>query len=229
MGIDIKADGTALLRLLQLTSPALPVGAFAYSQGLEYAVHARWVHDEVTAQEWICSLMREAVARLDVPLLARLYHAWENDDEEALHYWSAYLHASREARELQEEDMHLGSALARLLRDLALPRALPWVTHPHTAYPVLFALAAVEWRIALPEAAHGYLWAWCEAQVAAAIKLVPLGQTAGQRILSRVVIEIPAAVEEALVLSDDEIAYVAPRLAIGSALHENQYSRLFRS
>ncbi len=229
MNTDSNAKRAALLRLLQLTSPALPVGAFAYSQGLEYAVNARWVHDEATARDWICGLLCNGLARLDAPVLARLYAAWSSYDEEALEYWSAMLHASREARELQEEDGHLGAALARLLRDLELPQAAPWVPHAHTGYAVLFALAAAEWRIALPEAVSGYLWAWCEAQVAAAIKLVPLGQTAGQRILSRVVMEIPTVVDEGLALADDEIGYAAPRLAIGSALHETQYSRLFRS
>ena len=225
----MNGERTALLRLLQLSSPSLPIGAFAYSQGLEYAVHARWVDDEDTARDWIVGLLRNALARLDVPLLARLYSAWNERDDEALHYWSAYLHASREARELQEEDGHLGAALARLLRDLDLTQAAPWVRHPHAGYAVLFALAASQWRIPLREAAGAYLWVWCEAQVAAAIKLVPLGQTAGQRILSRVVTEIPAVVDEALLLSDDEIGYAAPRLALGSALHESQYSRLFRS
>lgn len=221
-------DG-GLLRLLQLTSPALPIGAFAYSQGLEYAVQAQWVHDETSAQAWILGVMREGVARLDVPVLARLYRAWSVNDEDALDYWSAYLRASREAAELREEDRQLGMALARLLRDLEIAEAAPWLTRPQANLATLFALAAVRWNISLRDAANGYLWSWTEAQVAAAVKLVPLGQTAGQRILSRAVLEIPAAAAAGWSLSDDEIGYAAPRLAIGSALHESQYSRLFRS
>ena len=229
METEPRSRDGALLRLLQLTSPTLPIGAFAYSQGLEYAVQAGWVHDESSARAWIIGVMREGVARLDVPVLARLYRGWSVNDAAALDYWSAYLRASREAAELREEDRQLGMALARLLRDLEIAEAVPWLTRPQASLATLFALAAVRWDISLRDAANGYLWSWTEAQVAAAVKLVPLGQTAGQRILSHAVLEIPAATAAGLTLSDDEIGYAAPRLAIGSALHESQYSRLFRS
>jgi urease accessory protein len=224
-----QEDGAALLRLMQLVSPALPVGAYAYSQGMEYAVHAAWLRDEESAAVWILGVVRHLLARVDVPVLARLYRAWMTDDEAALLYWSGYLRACRESRELQEEDSQMGKALARLLRDLNMAEAEPWIEHPAAGYAVLFSLAAVRWQVPLGAAAQGYLWSWAENQVAAAIKLVPLGQTAGQRILSRVSESIPAAVTQGLVLSDERIGFVAQRLAMGSALHEHQYSRLFRS
>ena len=224
-----RDDDTALLRLMQLVSPALPVGAYAYSQGMEYAVHATWLRDEASVDDWILGLLRQVLSRVDVPVLARLYRAWSEDDEEALSYWSAYLRACRESRELQEEDRQLGRALARLLRDLNVTEAAPWVDHPSAGFAVLFALAAMRWRVSLRAAAQGYLWSWAENQVAAAIKLVPLGQTAGQRILSRVCAAIPDAVTRGLALEDEQIGFVAQRLAMGSALHEHQYSRLFRS
>lgn len=219
----------ALPRLLQLSSPALPVGAYAYSQGLEHAVHAHWVDDEASARDWIVGLLREGLARLDVPVLARLYRAWGDGDGAAVQRWAAFLRACREAAELQQEDRQLGQALARLLRDLDLPEATPWQHRPDAGFAVLFALAAVRWEVPLASAAQAYLWAWSENQVMAAIKLVPLGQTAGQRILSHAVPHITAAAAEGLALADDDIGYAAPGLAIGSALHESQYSRLFRS
>lgn len=219
----------ALLRLLQLASPALPVGAYAYSQGLEHAVVACWVRDEETAARWIIGMLEHPLAHLDAPLLARLYRGWQGDDRDAVRYWNRYLQASRESAELLAEDRQLGGALARLLADLDITTATDWRRGRAPSFATMFALAAVRWNIALPDAVSGYLWSWCENQVAAAIKLVPLGQTAGQRILSRAVGAIPAVVERALTLSDDDIGCVAPAAAIGSALHETQYSRLFRS
>ena len=224
-----RHDDAALLRLMQLVSPALPVGAYAYSQGMEYAVHAAWLRDEESVDAWILGLLQQLLSRVDVPVLARLYRAWQAHDEAALSYWSGYLRACRESRELQEEDRQLGRALARLLRDLNMAEAAPWIDRPAAGFAVLFALAAVRWHVPLQAAAQGYLWSWAENQVAAAIKLVPLGQTAGQRILSRACAAIPAAASDGLALDDGQIGFVAQRLAMGSALHEDQYSRLFRS
>jgi urease accessory protein len=227
---DISSgEGAVLLRLMQLTSPALPVGAYAYSQGMEYAVHAGWLRDEDTAREWIIGLLLHPLAQIDVPVFARLYTAWRAGDERALDHWSALLKASRESRELQEEDRQLGMALARLLCDLGLEEAAAWRRHPHAGFAVLFSLAAAHWHIPLEPAVQGYLWSWTENQVAAAIKLIPLGQTAGQRILLRASKAMPAAAAAGLRLADEEIGCMAQRLAIGSALHEGQYSRLFRS
>lgn len=225
----VQDDGSALLRLMQLVSPALPVGAYAYSQGMEYAVDAAWLRDEEAVTAWILGLLQHLLGRVDVPVLVRLHRAWMANDEEALLYWSGYLRACRESRELQEEDSQLGRALARLLRDLNMAEAAPWIEHPDAGFAVLFALAAARWRVPVKAAAQGYLWSWAENQVAAAIKLVPLGQTAGQRILSLASASIPAAVTRGLVLRDEQIGFVAQRLAMGSALHEHQYSRLFRS
>jgi len=228
--IDITLENdSALLRLMQLVSPALPVGAYAYSQGMEYAVHAAWLRDENTVSEWILGLLQQSMARVDVPVLARLYRAWMRDDGEAVLYWSAYLRACRESRELQEEDSQMGKALARLLHDLNVAGVEPWITHPACGFALTFSLAAVRWRIPLQAAAQGYLWSWAENQVAAAIKLVPLGQTAGQRILSQVSEAIPAALDRGLAVHDEQIGFVAQRWVMGSALHEHQYSRLFRS
>ena len=138
---DLAQDNdSALLRLMQLVSPALPVGAYAYSQGMEYAVHAAWLHDEGTVSEWILDLLQQSLARVDVPMLARLYRAWMNDDDEAVLYWSAYLRACRESRELQEEESQMGRALARLLRDLNIAAAEPWINHPASGFAVMFSM-----------------------------------------------------------------------------------------
>lgn len=218
-----------LLRLLQLASPMLPVGAYAYSQGLEWAVESAWVRDEHSAADWIGGVLGAGPAQLEVPVLARLYLAWANNDLERVHHWSRCLDAARESGELQGEARQLGESLAVLLTQLGVEDARDWKEIEYAGFATLFALAAVHYRVPLPETALGYLWAWCENQVAAAVKLVPLGQAAGQRILSTLIERLPAVAEHGLALADDAIGMLAPRLAIASARHETQYTRLFRS
>ena len=219
----------ASLRLWQLISPALPIGAFAYSQGLEYAIDQQWVNDEDSAQQWIRGLLTHSLSSLEVPILARVYKAWQKEDIQTVIYWNRYLQASRESNELLMEDQHIGSALQKLLGDLSIKQVEQWPEDSKPSFATMFGLAAAHWSVTLNEGCQGFLWAWCENQVAAAIKLVPLGQTAGQRILSAIINDIPTAVEQGLLLTDEEIGAAAHGLGIASALHETQYTRLFRS
>jgi urease accessory protein len=214
------------LRLLQLCSPALPIGAFAYSQGLEHAVEAGWVRDEDSARGWILGLLEESLARLEVPVLARLLAAFRDGDDAAARRWNDFVLACRGSAELRAEEERLGSALGRLLVTLGVAGADGWAAPSHLA---MFALAAARWEIAAPDAAGGYLFAWAENQVGAASRLVPLGQSAAQRILSGAVERIPGAVARGLALADDDVGFCAPGQAIAAALHEGQYSRIFRS
>lgn len=220
---------SSLPRLLQLCSPTLPVGAYAYSQGLECAVERGWVRDEASVGEWILGLLGHSMQRLDLPVFARLYRSWRDADVDAVRRWNARLYASREAAELQREDRHLGMALARLLVDLGVSEAASWRNAPCVCFATLFSLAAVRWEIPLPEAVTGYAWAWTENQIIAATRLIPLGQTASQRLLVVASPAIAAAVAEGLTLADAAIGAAAPGLALAGALHETQYSRLFRS
>ena len=219
----------ASLRLWQLISPALPVGAFAYSQGLEYAIDQQWVTDEKDTLNWIRGLLNHSMASLDVPLLARIYNAWQKEDIDTAVYWNQHLQASRESSELLMEDRQIGGALQQLLGDLEVKPVKLWPEDIQPGFAAMFALAAAHWNVTVNETCQGFLWAWCENQVAAAIKLVPLGQTAGQRILSALIEDIPNAVKHGLSLPDDEIGAAAQGLGIASALHETQYTRLFRS
>jgi urease accessory protein len=187
----LSADPHALLRLCHLVSPALPVGAYAYSQGLEFAVHAGWVTDEASTLEWLQGLSRHAIGTLDLPILLRLHRCWRSAQREAVRDWTAQLIASRETRELRAEDVHLGRALARVLVELEIPEAAAW-QRAQPAFATLFALAAARWQIDASDALRGYLWAWTENQVLAAVKLVPLGQSAGQRLLHRLIEHMPS-------------------------------------
>lgn len=218
-----------LLRLLQLVSPTLPVGAYAYSQGMEQAVELGWIGNEAQAAGWIEGVLGNGLARLDAPVLARLHAAWTCNDAAQVGHWNAFLYACRESAELQAEDRTLARALVRLLTDLGVADARRFAEDERITFAALFALAAVHWRIPAVHCVQGYLWSWCENQVAAAIKLVPLGQTAGQRMLLRLGARIPELARAALELADDDIGQVMQGQAMASAWHETQYSRLFRS
>ena len=220
---------TSPQRLWQLISPALPVGAYAYSQGLEYAVKVGWVRDEKSCMDWVNGLAREVMPYVDLPLLHRMYKAWQRNDIDAALKWNRYLLASRESGELLQEDKAMGRALGRLAQDLgaALPHELR--SAKTISYAAVFSWLGVCWKIELEQAVAGYLWSWCENQVAAAIKLIPLGQTAGQRILLELGGAIPAIVAMGLICDDEDIGMTAQGLGIASALHETQYTRLFRS
>ncbi|HET6146706.1 MAG TPA: urease accessory UreF family protein [Polyangia bacterium] len=223
------SDPVASLRLLQLVSPALPIGTFAYSQALEAAVAAGWIDGEPGARDWIGGLLAGTVGGLDLPVLLRLHGAWTRDDQDAVAAWSRFLLAARAAGELQTEERQLGGNLARLLGGLGVGEAPAWIARADVSYAAMFALAAVRWQIPLASALQGHAFAWVEAQTSAAVRLVPLGQTAGQRILLELGALIPAVVARALAVADDDIAAAAPSHAIASARHETQYSRLFRS
>ncbi|WP_089660123.1 urease accessory protein UreF [Franzmannia pantelleriensis] len=221
-------DDLALLGLLQLVSPALPIGAFAWSQGLESAFELGWVSDEASLGEWLAGVLDDGLAHCDLPALAGLYTAWEHGDAEAIAEWDVWLAANRETAELAAEDSRLGASLARLLGSLErLPDSgmLP----PDAGYVTLFAWTARMRGVTQRQALLGFAWAWLENQLAVACKALPLGHTAAQRLVERLRPALVVAVDLALELDDDELGPALPGLAMASALHETQYSRLFRS
>lgn len=226
---ELRVRPDALPRLLQLASPALPVGGFAYSRGLETAVELGWVRDAATARAWIEGLLRHNAGPLDVPLLLRLHAAWTAGERAAVERWARFGDAARESAELQLEARRMGASLARLLRDLELASADELSGAAGESLLAAFALAAVRLGLDAPTAARAYLWTWLEAQVTAAVKLVPLGQTDGQRILLALGPRLDAVAREGAALEDDDIGALTPGLALASALHETQHTRLFRS
>ncbi len=214
---------------MQLSSPTLPVGAFAYSQGLESAIELGYITDRNTLATWLKDSLTLSLKTVDLPLFARLYSSWSKDDEESALSWNKVLFAQRETKELRDEDHQLGLALARLLDDLEIEQAKALRKQKQLCFLTLFTLASHKWGIELEQAANGFIWSWLDNQIAAAIKLVPLGQTDGQRVLSELLPLIPEIVEQGLAIKDDEIGASLPLMAILSSQHETQYSRLFRS
>ncbi|WP_459618734.1 urease accessory protein UreF [Bordetella sp. 2513F-2] len=227
----VAGDPAVLAGLLQLASPALPIGAFSYSQGLEAAIDAGVVHDPDSAYDWIAAGL-DLLAGGEAVLLRCQYRAWQAPDDEALARRNDALLALRESAELRLETEQMGSSLARLARELewgdAAMRARLAALQP-VALATAYAYAAR--ALGIPEAAclTAWLYGWMENQVAAALKAVPLGQVAGQRILHRLREPLARATRHALSCPEADVSTFAPLLGIHSSRHETQYSRLFRS
>lgn len=221
----LRASPVPLLRLLQLASPALPVGGFAYSQGLETAIADGVVHDAASAQRWITDALVLVLARLEAPLWLRVHDAARAGDATALAAWNAELLALRETAELRAESLQMGASLLRVLP--ALGASAPALSRP--TWPAAFAVASAVLGIDREAGLAAYLWTWAENQVLVAVKSVPLGQQAGQRLLSGLHAAIEAAVSVADCLDEDQLGSAGLGLALASARHETQYSRLYRS
>ena len=213
----------ALLRLLQLVSPGLPIGMYSYSQGLERAVEDGLVSTAEDACEWISGVLQHSITRVDVPILLRLSVAWQNQDQAAVDLWSKTLTACRETSELRAEDRQTGQALAKLLAKLDMPEAQVWLRNSEATLATVFSLAAVRWGIDQRHTAIGYIWGWLENQILCAVKLVPLGQVAGQQLLQTLAAQIPAQVDCEALIADDDIGGSAFGLALASSRHETQY------
>ena len=216
---------TEQFRLWQLISPLSPVGAYHHSQGLEQAVGAGWVTDEGTALAWIHDLLGRSIANLDLPVVARARTAWRDGDVSALLRWDALCRACRETSELRAEERNMGAALIALIGELG--ERSP--DGHRLGYAAAFGVAAANAALGARDTLAGYAWAWCENQVACAVKLTPLGHSAGQRMLLKLGGSLDAVVEHALQVSDDEIGLASPGLAITSAQHETRHTRLYRS
>ena len=222
----------ALTRLLQLASPALPVGAYTYSQGLEWAVETGTVENEAGALRWIGDQLEWNIGRYEAPLLLRLLNAWADCDHAYALELDVHYLATRETSELRAETLQMGYSMKRLLHELgdfppSLLTALDAEAQP--SFALVWSCAAAAWQIPLKDALTAWLWGWAENQTMAALKAVPLGQAAGQRLLQEVGRRLPAVVERAVALAEPDYSNFAPGFAIACCKHETQYTRLFRS
>jgi urease accessory protein len=228
----ITLTDLALLRLMWLASPALPVGGFSYSEGLESAVDSGRVTGEAQACVWLLDQLRLGLERSELPLLQVAAAAWLCRDAERIAGLNTWVRATRESTELRLQTEQMGRSLTAWLRGrpgnddrLAVLAAL----RPAPTWPVAFALAGVYSGAANSEVMLSFAFGWAENMVAAAIKTVPLGQAAGQRLLEALLQALPAAVERAMEVDEQQRQVFMPMLAVLSAQHETQYSRLFRS
>ncbi|MEZ5728074.1 MAG: urease accessory UreF family protein [Burkholderiaceae bacterium] len=229
-------SGAALLSLLRLASPALPIGGFSYSQGFETAVERGWIRNEADAGGWIEDLLDAGIGRFDAPICLSIARAIANGRDAAAFDLHRRFLASRETRELRAETEQMGYSLLKLLDGLdgadahvtATVRALRERSEP-CGLPLAWALAARSFGVPPDAALHGYLWAWLENQVMAALKAVPLGQQAGQRLFARLIPRLAEVIEGCEAMAPEAWSNFAPGFALASSWHETQYSRLFRS
>ncbi len=235
MTIDVSATAPsitpALIQLIWLASPALPIGGFSYSEGLEAAIDHGWVHDEHSAADWLIEQLHLTQSRGDMAVLGQMIAAWQGQDHARLEALSQWVHATRESAELRLQSEQMGRSMLEWLRNQealdanTIEMCNRWVP----TYPLMFALALSRTGAPLEQCLQAYAFGWAENMVQAAIKSVPLGQNSGQRILTKIAQHIASAVIHALQVTDDTRQAFSPMLAILSAKHETQYSRLFRS
>jgi len=223
-----------LCRALHLASPALPIGSFSYSQGLETAVDLGLIRNAEDAFTWIAGGLTEIIGRCDAPLVVLIHRACRShpptDALAEITHWNSWFLASRESMELRRETEQMGWSLLQLAHALNwIPAAAETNELGPVAFPTAFALSASGLSLTETTTLTAFCFSWLETQVAAAMKLVPLGQSAGHRILNQCRTTVPVVVHTAADTRPEDISSWAPMLGILSARHENQYSRLFRS
>lgn len=230
-GATPVTSAASLLQLMWLASPALPIGGFSYSEGLEAAVDTARVTTESEAAAWLLDQLELSLARGDLAVLAQAIPAWQAADMTRMAALNAWVLETRESSELRAQTEQMGRSLLEWLRNhtTATASQIGLLAELQPTYPLAFALAASASGAPVREGLLAYAFGWAENMVQAAIKSVPLGQSAGQRILSALTAAIPAAIDHALSLPDSARQAFSPMLAILSAQHEVQYSRLFRS
>ena len=221
----------SLLQLIWLASPALPVGGFSYSEGLEAAVDRAGVATESGASDWLVDQLHVSLARGDLAAIAKAIPAWRRGTVKDVAELNAWVLQTRESSEFRAQAEQMGRSLLDWLRNhnTASPEQIAACAQMQPTYPIAYALAASATQAPLRDCLLAYAFGWAENMTQSAIKSVPLGQSAGQRILARLAADIPYAVDQAIQLPDSQRQAFSPMLAILSSQHEVQYSRLFRS
>ncbi|AFZ17762.1 urease accessory protein UreF [Allocoleopsis franciscana] len=228
----------SLLNLLQLASPALPVGAYSYSDGLETLVEAGVVNTQRSLWQWLEQELRYGAIRLETAVMIRAYQSVLSENIEALGYWNAWLTAAKETTELRAQSWQMGNSVIRLFLDLSPPlptnatlslQDLASAAGTPCNYAIAFGLAAAYWQIDLTASVLGYLHSWASNLINAGVKLIPLGQTAGQQLLLELNTGLIGCTQEILALQDEQLSSCGWGLALASMAHETQYTRLFRS
>lgn len=225
-------QSAALIHLLQLASPSLPVGAYSYSQGLETAIENRIVNNVDSARRWIVDQLQQVVGVFEAPILWRLLQAFAARDQAAVNGWTERFIAARDTFEFRAETIQMGYSLGKLVVDLQIADAgLLEILQSQAEIPLptAFACAAVALDVPHDAALLGMLFSWAENQVLVCVKSVPLGQVAGQRLLLSLRPELEACALQAQQLADHELTNWSPGLSLLSMQHEVQYSRLYRS
>lgn len=219
-----------ILHLLQLASPALPVGAYSYSEGLETLVEQGVIYEHNSLGNWIKQELHYGAIQLEAAVMVRAYRSLSQNDLAALSYWNAWASAAKETTELRSQSWQMGNSLIALLRNLEpqLDSVVSILGTPCN-YSIAFGIAAAYWQIDLSNALLGYLHSWTSNIISAGVKLIPLGQTAGQKLLLELGDQLAISTQAILLLEDKKLQSCSWGLALASIAHETQYTRLFRS
>jgi urease accessory protein len=222
----------AQMRLFQIASQALPVGGYSHSHGLEAAIDSGLIRDEASVQQWITDMLLFSIGSYELACLENMSDAWITQDFEALLALNDEFLATRESAELRGATVQMGFSMRALLAalpdfPLTLLGALQSMQEP--SLPCVWSCAATAWAISPCDSMAAYLWSWAENQVLVAIKCVPMGQSAGQRVLLTTGSQIAQLMQRWPSSVDAARSNFVPGLAILSSQHETQYSRLFRS
>ncbi len=223
-------DPEKLLILLQLVSPGLPVGAYNYSEGLEALISKNIIKTQEDLFSWLEAELCYGSIRVETAIIVRVYHSLLIKNLDDVNYWNSWLSAARESKELREQNWQMGQSLFKLLLKLEpqTQSLISKLNSPHN-YAVIFGFAIYFWEIELGFALISYLHSWAYNLVNAGVKLIPLGQTAGQQILFELKKIIPEVSQEILGLKDNELSSCNWGLSLATMNHETLYSRLFRS
>lgn len=228
----MPTETNVILKLLQLSSSALPLGAYSYSEGLETAIEQHWMPTEAELKQWLQQELSQGAIRLETALMVRGYRGWITEDLDRLQYWNQWASAVKESAELREQSWQMGNTLSRLLialdPDPALKDGLTALGNPCNS-AIAFGIGAAHWQIEESAAVLGYLHSWATNLINAGVKLIPLGQTTGQQLLLQLHPEIETAASTVLDLADDDLYSCSWGVGLASMQHETQYSRLFRS
>ena len=225
-------NGTSMMNMLRLSSQSLPTGAFSYSQGMEWLVDTKRIQDEETVHQWIASILYGPYANYELPILRTMLEAWKNSDHQILAELNQDYLITRETSEIQKETLQMGYALKGVIHEMSIISShsteflmqLEYVT-----FPLGFSFCSFITDLSVEEMLTSHVWSFIENQILVAIKVVPLGQNAGQRLLNRLIPVGEESIRQSMTLSPDDWSNFSPLQAIASAKHETQYSRLFRS
>ena len=228
-------DSSHLLTLLQLASPALPVGAYSYSEGIETLAAQGIVTDGAALFNWLAQELKGGGIRLETANMGWCYIAAQQPQthtDDVIDQWNQWLSAFRETEEMRSQSWQMGRSLLRLFNDIEpdLARQLPpTATRENCNFAIAYGLVAQAWDIPLAAVSLAFLHSWAANLVSAAVRSVPLGQTEGQRLLRQLITPIQQAQTEIASLTETDLMACSWGVTLASMQHETEYSRLFRS